>query len=72
MARRQAIPPVRRWRVRFYMGHTLLADMIADAVNKRFALWAARDRIRATHLDRYLAATRVTCSPMAPNATFED
>lgn len=58
------IPRVRRWRVRFYMGHTLLADMVVDAINKRFARWAACDRLRAVHLDRYLASDKVTCSPM--------
>jgi hypothetical protein len=58
------IPAVRRWRVRYYMNHTLLADFVVDAINKRFALWAARDEIIARHLDRYLAADKVTVSPM--------
>jgi len=58
------IPHVRRWRVRFYMRHTLLADCIVDAPTKLFARWAANERVRAEHLDRYLATDRVTCSPM--------
>ncbi len=62
------IPKVRRWRVRFYMNHTLLADMVVDAINKRFAWWAARDQMIATHLDRYMARDRVTISPMSSNS----
>lgn len=58
------IPPVRRWRVRFYMNHTLLADVVVETINKRFARWMAGDRVRADHLDRYLATNRVTVSPM--------
>lgn len=58
------IPQVRRWRVRFYMGHTLLADLVVDAPTKLFARWAARDRVRADHLDRYLATNKITVSPM--------
>jgi hypothetical protein len=66
------IPRVRRWRVRFYMGHTLLADMVVDAPTKLFARWASRDHIIREHLDRYLATDKITVSPMAINATFED
>jgi hypothetical protein len=58
------IPPVRQWRVRYYMGHTLLADFIVETINKRFARWLARDRLMAEHVDRLLAADRVTISPM--------
>ncbi len=58
------IPPVRRWRVRFYLEHTLLADITVDAVNRMFAQWAAKDRLRAVHLDRYLASDKMTCSPV--------
>ena len=65
------IPRVRRWRVRFHMNHTLLADMVVDAPNKMFARWAAKDRLRAKHIDRYLAADKMTVSPMAANATLE-
>lgn len=56
------IPSVRQWRVRYYMGATLLADIVVETINKRFALWEARDRIITKHLDRYIAADRVTVS----------
>ena len=56
------IPSVRQWQVRYYMGATLLAEIVVETINKRFALWEARDCIIAKHLDRYLAADRVTVS----------
>lgn len=56
------IPRVRQWQVRYYMGKTLLADIVVETINKRFAKWEARDCIIAKHLDRYLAADRVTVS----------
>lgn len=59
------IPKVRRWRVRYYMNHTLLADIIVETINKRFALWMARDQIIIKHLDRYMAADKVTVSPIS-------
>lgn len=58
------IPPVRRWRVRFYMGHTLLADLIVDAINKRFARATACQRVAHEQWQRYVATDKVTCSPM--------
>lgn len=58
------IPKVRRWRVRFYMERTLLADMVVETINKRFARWLACERIRADHLDRYMATSKITVSPM--------
>jgi len=56
------IPPVRRWIVRYYLDKLLLAEITVDAPTKLFARWAAHDRIRAVHLDRYLAANKVTAS----------
>jgi hypothetical protein len=56
------IPPVRRWRVRYYLDHTLLAEITVETINKRFAKWLARDRFIAKHPARYLAATSVTAS----------
>lgn len=56
------IPPVRYWCVRYYLGRTLLAEITVETINRRFATWLARDRIIATHLDRYMAADRVTIS----------
>jgi hypothetical protein len=56
------IPKVRHWRVRYWMGKTLLADIVVATINKRFALWEARDCIIAKHLDRYIAADRISVS----------
>ena len=59
------IPRVRRWRVRYYMGATLLAEIIVAAPTRLFARWSANDRIREVHLDRYLAADKVTIAALA-------
>lgn len=56
------IPSVRRWRVRYWLNRTLLADIVVETINKRFARWAAREQLRGAHLDRYLAANRETVS----------
>jgi hypothetical protein len=40
----RSIPPVRAWRVRFYDGATILADVVVDTINKRFARWLANER----------------------------
>jgi hypothetical protein len=56
------IPKVRQWTVCYYMGRTLLGRIVVEAPNQLFAKWAARDRIREKHLDRYLAADRETIS----------
>lgn len=57
-----AIPKVRRWTVRYYLDRILLAEVIVEAPNKRFARWAARDRVRDRDLQRYIAANRETVS----------
>ncbi len=54
------IPPVRTWRVRYYMGKTLLAEIDVETINKFLARWLARDRILVEHFDRFLAADRIT------------
>jgi hypothetical protein len=38
------IPQVRTWRVRFYDGSTIIADILIDTINKRFARWLANER----------------------------
>jgi hypothetical protein len=40
----QGIPPVRTWRVRFYDGAAVIADVTIDTINKRFARWLANER----------------------------
>ena len=56
------IPPVRRWRVRYYLDRCELAEIIVDAPNRMFAKWAARDRFRRVQPVRYLASNRETVS----------
>ncbi len=38
------IPQVRKWRVKFYDGKTLLVDATVETINKRFARWLANER----------------------------
>lgn len=38
------IPQVRRWRVRYYHGTTVLFETTVDAPTKLFARWEARDK----------------------------
>lgn len=56
------IPKCRVWRVRYFMGKTLLAEIDVLTINKMFARWMAGDQLRVDHLDRYLAADRETVS----------
>jgi hypothetical protein len=56
------IPPVRRWCVRYYLDRLLLAEIVVETINRQFARWMARERLRAVHLDRYLASNRETVS----------
>lgn len=58
----RGIPPVRRWRVRYWLNDTLLAEIVVETINKEFARWMAGERMRGTHLDRWLATNRVTVS----------
>ena len=60
------IPPVRTWRVRYFLNRILLAEFEVLAPTKRFARWTARDRFMMDHLDRYLAFDRVTVSLLKP------
>lgn len=39
-----SIPAVRKWRVRFYDGSTVIAECVVDTINKRFARWLANER----------------------------
>jgi hypothetical protein len=56
------VPPVRTWRVRYYLNTILLADLLVQAPTRLFARWAANERVRHVHMDRYLAANRVSIS----------
>jgi hypothetical protein len=56
------IPRVEQWCVRYYLGEVLLAEIDVESINRRFALWLARDRIMAVQYQRYLAADKVTVS----------
>ena len=38
------IPPVRKWRVRFYRANKLVVDDVVTTINKRFARWLANER----------------------------
>ena len=59
---RKNIPPVRHWRVRYWMDKTMLAEVTVETINKRFAKWCARDHVLATKPERWMAANRVTVS----------
>jgi hypothetical protein len=39
------IPPVRKWRVRYWQGATVTREVTVETINKRFAAWGARDRL---------------------------
>lgn len=55
------IPKVRHWRVRYYLGKTLLAEVVVATINKQFARWLARDHVLASgHWQRVFGADRVT------------
>lgn len=62
------IPKVRQWRVRYYLGKTLLAEVIVETINKQFARWMARDHVLACgHWQRVFAADRITISLVKSN-----
>ena len=64
----RGIPPVRIWRVRYFLNRILLAEFEVLAPNKRFARWEAYDRLLVDRPARYLAANRVTVALLKPKA----
>ena len=62
------IPPVRQWKVRYYCGKILLAEITVETINKRFARWLARDRFMVQSVERFMAHNRVTVSLLKSKA----
>jgi hypothetical protein len=54
----RGIPPVRRWRVTYWLDGRVLAATEVDTINKRFARWLARERAWLAHAN----ADKVTVS----------
>jgi len=55
------IPKVKTWNVRYYVNGELAESVYVKTINKRFALWEARE---ATGYRYVLKADKVTVSPV--------
>lgn len=60
----KSIPPVRKWKVRYWNGKELYLSVFAEGPNKEFARWHARDDLMAQGLfmDVWENCDRITVS----------
>lgn len=56
------IPPVRTWRVRYFVNGRIALSVDVETINKRFARWLARDHAWSCATIREHGAERVTVS----------
>ena len=66
----RGIPPVRWWRVKFYKGGQLIGLTHVQTINKRFARWLARDKLRAAGVSVW-EADKATASVVKPHQVPE-